>query len=146
MDKKKDYKNDLPSLKRQNTNLLKEREILRDEVRILVSEREDRNKKLGQLWSVLTDIKRQIEQIVEVPQSEGTDSDWDPLLRAVESALNEYVRLDNLSVRLAGDVGELKSDKHWLDAQLDYERNRSTLERLWSSFKRRWFPPRAEGE
>jgi len=112
MTAKKDYKNDLPSLRKQNLNLLQEREVLRDEVRILTEEREDRCKKLTELWGVLTDIKRLIEMVREVKPG---DSDWDGLVDAVEALCNDFVRLDvsehKLSDRICDIRRELMAEK-----------------------------------
>ena len=103
----KDYKNDLPSLKRQNLKLLQEREILRDEVRILTAEREDRSKKLQELWGDLTDIKRYVEQVREVQHG---DRDWDGLVDSVESLVTEYVRLDVREVSLQNRIEDIRRE------------------------------------
>jgi benzoyl-CoA reductase/2-hydroxyglutaryl-CoA dehydratase subunit BcrC/BadD/HgdB len=124
MTAKKDYKNDLPSLRRQNLNLLKEREILRDEVRILTEEREDRCKKLTELWGNLTDIKRLVEMVREVPPGE---KDWDGLVDAVDAFCNDYVRLDVSEHKLNDRISDIRRE-------LMAEKSKS----LWTRIKERF--------
>lgn len=107
MNQKRDYKNDLPSLKRQNLNLLKEREVLRDEVRILTEEREDRCKKLQEMWSDMTDIKRFVEMVIEVKVG---DRDWDGLVDTIESLVTSYVRLDVSEQKLNDRISDIRRE------------------------------------
>jgi predicted nuclease with TOPRIM domain len=107
---KRDFKNDLSSLKRQNLNLLREREILRDEVRILTAEREDRCRKLTELWVTLTDIKRLVEMVREVPLAKESGKDWDSLVDAVEALCNDFVRIDNSERKLNDRISDIRRE------------------------------------
>ena len=122
---KKNYKDDLPSLKRQNLKLLAEREVHRDEIRILMQEREGRNKKLTELWGNLTDIKHLVELTREVPPG---DTDWDGLVDAVESLVNDYARLDVDNHKLGDRIEDVRRD-------LIAERSKTWIRRLWESIK-----------
>lgn len=125
MNQKKDYKNDLPSLKRQNLNLLKEREVLRDEVRILTEEREDRCKKLQEMWGDMTNIKRFVEMVMEV---KAGDRDWDGLVDTVKTLVTSYVRIDVSEHRLNDRISDIRRE-------LMAERAKS----LWTRIKERFF-------
>jgi predicted nuclease with TOPRIM domain len=129
MKSKRDYRNDLPSLKKQNSNLLKERETLRDEVRILTTERDARCAKLTELWGTLTDIKRLVEMVREVIPVSETGEDWDGLVNAVESFCNDYVRLDVSERRLNDRICDIRRE-------LAAEKSRSILSRIWNAVRR----------
>jgi chromosome segregation ATPase len=137
---KKDYTNHLPSLRRQNVKLLKEREVLRDEIRTLSNERDSRSQKITELWGVLTDIRNQISQTIIIgPAQSGKD--WVPLQKAVEKLVSYYIQLDVENVRFLHDIEDLKIDKNFLEGSIAYEKNRSIFdiarERISAFFSRK---------
>lgn len=84
---RRDYKNDLPSLKAQNRKLLAEREVLRDQTRTLLEEREQKDKALVKLWSIMADVKKELSFIMPIPDQ----MEWEELPSWVERLAREMV-------------------------------------------------------
>jgi hypothetical protein len=111
----RDYRNHLPSLKAQNRKLLTEREVLRDQTRTLLEEREKKDAALVKLTSILTDVKRELGYAIEIPSA----VEWEELPDWVEREVQQHMAALRDRDRLEVEVDEVTKHAAAREARID---------------------------